>query len=123
MSAPLTIKRRERDAILQSLQAGLVPKQGLHLIQVGRKAEVTALLGDVDRIAEGGAASGPVVLQSGVTQTFSLAAAANGFGERSTPERTNRIDRATAVPGRGCVKANIWTTLQMACLVGRRLFL
>ncbi|MEI9999153.1 MAG: ATP-binding protein [Verrucomicrobiota bacterium] len=52
----MTIKRRERDAILQSLQAGLVPKIGLHLIQVGRKQEVNAVLGDIDRIADGGAA-------------------------------------------------------------------
>ena len=33
------IKRRERDAILQSLQAGLVPRLGLHLLQVGRKED------------------------------------------------------------------------------------
>jgi hypothetical protein len=52
----MIIKRRERDAILQSLQAGLVPKIGLHLIQVGRKQEVNAVLGDIDRIADGGAA-------------------------------------------------------------------
>ncbi len=37
------ITRRVRDAVLQSLQAGLVPKIGLHLIQVGRKQEVTAI--------------------------------------------------------------------------------
>jgi hypothetical protein len=30
------IKRRERDAVMNSLQAGLVPRTGLHLIQVGR---------------------------------------------------------------------------------------
>ena len=50
------IKRRERDAVLQSLQAGLVPRIGLHLIQVGRKDEVTASLADLERIEEGGAA-------------------------------------------------------------------
>jgi hypothetical protein len=50
------IKRRERDAILQSLQAGLVPKIGVHLIQVGRKQEVNAVLSDLDRISDGGAA-------------------------------------------------------------------
>jgi hypothetical protein len=32
---PMIIKRREREAVLQALQAGLVPSQGLHLIQVG----------------------------------------------------------------------------------------
>ena len=31
------MKRRERDAVLQSLQAGLVPRTGFHFIQVGRK--------------------------------------------------------------------------------------
>ncbi len=40
----------EHDAVLQSLQAGLVPRQGLHLIQVGRKAETDALLSDIARI-------------------------------------------------------------------------
>jgi hypothetical protein len=51
----MIIKRRERNAVLQSLQAGLVPRQGLHLIQVGRKAEVTAMLADLDRIVDDGA--------------------------------------------------------------------
>ena len=50
------IKRRERDAVLQSLQAGLVPRIGLHLIQVGRKDEVTATFADLERIEQGGAA-------------------------------------------------------------------
>lgn len=52
----IEIKRRERDAILQSLQAGLVPRLGLHLLQVGRKDEVAALLKDLERIEQGGAA-------------------------------------------------------------------
>jgi P-loop Domain of unknown function (DUF2791) len=54
MSAPAAskIKPRERDAVLQSLQAGLVPKIGLHLIQVGRKLEVSAMLQDIERIVE-----------------------------------------------------------------------
>ncbi len=50
------IKRRERDAVLQSLQAGLVPRMGAHLIQVGRKQEVAAMLSDLERIEQGGAA-------------------------------------------------------------------
>lgn len=49
------IKRRERDAVLQSLQAGLVPRMGLHLIQVGRKDEVSAVLADLERIEQSGA--------------------------------------------------------------------
>lgn len=64
------IKRRERDAVLQSLQAGLVPRMGLHLIQVGRKAEVQAMLSDLDRIADGGAAFRIVVGRFGTGKSF-----------------------------------------------------
>lgn len=70
MSQP--IKRRERDAVLQSLQAGLVPKQGLHLIQVGRKQEVAALLSDLERIEHGGAAFRIVVGRFGSGKSFFL---------------------------------------------------
>ncbi len=73
MTTPnIQIKRRERDAVLQSLQAGLVPKQGLHLIQVGRKAEVTAMLADVERIADGGSAFRIVVGRFGSGKSFFL---------------------------------------------------
>jgi hypothetical protein len=68
MSEP--IKRRERDAVLQSLQAGLVPKLGLHLIQVGRKQEVTSLLSDLDRVEQGGSAFRIVVGRFGSGKSF-----------------------------------------------------
>ncbi|MFO1459466.1 MAG: ATP-binding protein [Verrucomicrobiota bacterium] len=67
-----SIKRRERDAILQSLQAGLVPKLGLHLIQVGRKAEVSAILADLDRISGAGSAFRVVVGRFGSGKSFFL---------------------------------------------------
>jgi bacteriophage exclusion system BrxC/D-like protein len=72
MNSPVAIKRRERDAVLQSLQAGLVPKQGLHLIQVGRKAEVSALLQDLDRICDEGASFRIVVGRFGSGKSFFL---------------------------------------------------
>lgn len=72
MTQPIIIKRRERDAVLQSLQAGLVPKQGLHLIQVGRKAEVTAILSDLDRIVDEGASFRIVVGRFGSGKSFFL---------------------------------------------------
>lgn len=72
MTMPIIIKRRERDAVLQSLQAGLVPKQGLHLIQVGRKPEVTALLQDLDRIGDGGSSFRIVVGRFGSGKSFFL---------------------------------------------------
>jgi len=72
MNPPVTIKRRERDAVLQSLQAGLVPKQGLHLIQVGRKAEVSALLQDLERVCDDGASFRIVVGRFGSGKSFFL---------------------------------------------------
>lgn len=66
------IKRRERDAVLQALQAGLVPNQGLHLIQVGRKAEVTALLDDLDRLCDNGSSFRIVVGRFGSGKSFFL---------------------------------------------------
>ncbi|MDE0805503.1 MAG: DUF2791 family P-loop domain-containing protein, partial [Acidimicrobiales bacterium] len=55
-SAPTTIRPRERDAILQSLRAGVVPRVGQQHIQVGRANEVTALVDDIERIVDGGSA-------------------------------------------------------------------
>jgi hypothetical protein len=68
----LEIKRRERDAVLQSLQAGLVPRLGLHLIQVGRKLEVEAILSDLERIEQEGAAFRIVVGRFGSGKSFFL---------------------------------------------------
>ena len=48
------IRPKDRDAVLQSLRAGVVPRTALHLIQVGRAKEVEALLRDIERIADGG---------------------------------------------------------------------
>jgi hypothetical protein len=68
----IEIKRRERDAVVQSLQAGLVPKLGLHLIQVGRKLEVEAVLTDLERIEQGGASFRIVVGRFGSGKSFFL---------------------------------------------------
>ena len=50
------IRPRDRDAVIQSLRAGVVPRSGQHLIQVGRTREIETLVGDIDRIADGGSA-------------------------------------------------------------------
>ncbi len=68
----IKIKRRERDSVLQALQAGLVPKQGLHHIPVGRKAEVTTLLGDIERLLEGGSSFRIAVGRFGSGKSFFL---------------------------------------------------
>ena len=66
------IRPRDRDAILQSLKAGVVPRRGLHHIQVGRAEEVKALVRDTDRIADGGAAFRLVIGEYGAGKTFFL---------------------------------------------------
>ena len=66
------IKRRERDAVMNSLQAGLVPRTGLHLIQVGRKDEVNAMLADLEGVVQGGAAFRIVMGRFGSGKSFFL---------------------------------------------------
>jgi hypothetical protein len=70
MSGATAIKPKERDAIAQSLRAGVVPRLGLHHIQVGRSRELAAVLSDLDRIAEGGASIRFVIGAYGSGKTF-----------------------------------------------------
>ncbi|AUT59431.1 ATP-binding protein [Paraburkholderia terrae] len=67
-----TIRPRDRDAVLQSLRAGVVPRIGQHLIQVGRAHELEALLKDIERVADGGSAFRIVVGEYGAGKTFFL---------------------------------------------------
>lgn len=66
------IRDRERDAIVQSLRAGLVPRRGLQHIQVGRSKEVKAVTEDLDRIADGGSAVRFIIGDYGSGKTFFL---------------------------------------------------
>lgn len=66
------IRAKDRDAVIQSLRAGVVPRVGQHLIQVGRAGELDSLLKDVDRLAEGGSAFRVVVGEYGAGKTFFL---------------------------------------------------
>lgn len=68
----IAIKPRERDAILQSLRAGVVPRIGLQHIQVGRKEEVAAILNDLDRIAQDGTAVRFIIGRYGSGKSFFL---------------------------------------------------
>lgn len=63
---------RERTAILGSLSAGVVPRIGLHHIQVGRRDEIKAMLADLGRIEEGGAAIRFVIGRFGAGKSFFL---------------------------------------------------
>lgn len=68
----IPIRPKDRDSVLQSLRAGVVPRTALHLIQVGRAKEVEALLRDVERIADGGSGVRFVIGEYGSGKTFFL---------------------------------------------------
>lgn len=67
-----TIRPKHREAIIQSLRAGVVPRAGQQHIQVGRHDEVKALVGDIDRVADGGSAIRFVIGEYGSGKTFFL---------------------------------------------------
>lgn len=67
-----TIRPRERDSLLQSLRAGVVPRLGQQHVQVGRANEVQALLSDISRINDGGSGSRFVIGDYGSGKTFFL---------------------------------------------------
>jgi P-loop Domain of unknown function (DUF2791) len=67
-----SIKPREKDAILQSLRAGVVPRVGLRHLQVGRHDEVAAVLDDLGRIERGGATVRFVIGRFGAGKSFFL---------------------------------------------------
>jgi hypothetical protein len=66
------IRPKERDAVIQSLKAGVVPKMGLHHIQVGRVNEVSSLIKDINRIADSGSAFRLIIGEYGSGKTFFL---------------------------------------------------
>lgn len=72
MSPQRKIRPREREAILRSLGAGVVPRVGQQHIQVGRVNEIKALIRDIDHIAEGGSAIRFVIGEYGSGKTFFL---------------------------------------------------
>lgn len=67
-----TIRPRERDALLQALRTGVVPRIGQQHIQVARVHEVRALVSDIERIADGGAGTRFVIGDYGSGKTFFL---------------------------------------------------
>lgn len=72
MTQDVKIRPRERDAIIQSLRAGVVPRTGLYHIQVGRVEEVRSLIKDIERIGDSGSAIRFVIGEYGSGKTFFL---------------------------------------------------
>lgn len=68
----MSIPRRIAQALVNSLKGGVVPRVGLPYVTVGRKAEIEALLRDVDIIEEGGAAFRFIVGKYGSGKSFLL---------------------------------------------------
>ncbi|MEO6779708.1 MAG: ATP-binding protein [Bradyrhizobium sp.] len=66
------IKPRERDSVIQSLRAGVVPRAGQYLVQVGRSRELETLIADIGRIADAGSTFRLVVGEYGSGKTFFL---------------------------------------------------
>src|SRR5690242_9906443 len=68
----MPIKAKERDALVQALRAGVVPRTGLHHVQVGRAAEIKEVVKDIERVRDGGAAVRFVIGDYGSGKTFFL---------------------------------------------------
>ena len=101
-----TLRPRDRDAIIQSLRAGVVPKQGLRHIQVGRNREIEEMMKDIDRIADGGASIRFIIGEYGSGKTFfmnliRLAALEKGLVTMSADLAPERRLYATGGQARG----------------------
>ena len=66
------IRPKDRDTVIQSLRAGVVPRAGQYLIQVARGREIEALVTDIDRVADGGSSFRFVIGEYGAGKTFFL---------------------------------------------------
>lgn len=66
------IKNKEREAIIQSLRGGVVPKIGLQHIQVGRSEEIKSFVRDIQNVSEGGSSFRFVIGEYGSGKTFFL---------------------------------------------------
>ena len=68
----MKIPRRIAQTLMNSLKGGVVPRVGLPYVTVGRKAEIDAILHDVDIIAGGGASFRFIVGRYGSGKSFLL---------------------------------------------------
>lgn len=79
---PAIISGKERDAAIQALRAGVVPRLGIRHVQVGRAREVEETVRDMTRIASGGSAVRFVIGEYGSGKTFFLTLARNVAAEK-----------------------------------------
>jgi hypothetical protein len=79
---PTLIPTKERDAAIQALRAGVVPRLGIRHVQVGRAREVQEVVRDMSRIADGGSAVRFVIGEYGSGKTFFMTLARNIAAEK-----------------------------------------
>ncbi len=79
----MNIPKRIATAIVNSLKGGVVPRVGLPYITVGRDAEISALLHDIDIVADGGASFRFIVGKYGSGKSFLLQAVRNHVMDRN----------------------------------------
>ncbi len=68
----MKIPKRVAQTLMNSLKGGVVPRVGLSYVTVGRRAEIDALLRDVEIIADGGASFRFIVGKYGSGKSFLL---------------------------------------------------
>jgi hypothetical protein len=66
------IRPKDRDAVIQSLRAGVVPRAWAASDPGGRTREIQTLVTDIDRVADGGSAFRVVIGEYGAGKTFFL---------------------------------------------------
>ena len=66
------LSNRDRKKLLQSLKAGVVPRRGIHQIQVGRAREIKALIDDLEEVSSGSTAFRIVIGDYGTGKSFFL---------------------------------------------------
>ncbi len=79
----MKVPKRIATAIINSLKGGVVPRIGLPYITVGREAEISALLHDIDIIADGGASFRFIVGKYGSGKSFLLQVLRNYVMDRN----------------------------------------
>ncbi len=79
----MKIPKRIASAVINSLKGGVVPRIGLPYITVGRETEISALLHDVDIIADGGASFRFIVGKYGSGKSFLLQTVRNYVMDRN----------------------------------------
>src|SRR5665213_2990655 len=112
-SATTKIPRRVLTAVMNSVAAGVTPRTGIEHLSVGRKAEIGAILSDLDNVGDGGASFRMVSGPFGSGKSFLLQLARNYALERNyvvmdadlSPER-----RLTGTQGQGLATYRELTT-------------